>query len=50
MASDISEKQQYSDADLALLASIMDSSDAIVAETLDGEITRWNHAAEKVYG
>jgi PAS domain S-box-containing protein len=40
MASDVSEKQQWRDADPALLASIVDSSDdAIISETLDNEAT-----------
>ena len=50
IARDISE-QRRADRDLARLASIIESSDdAIISKDLDGIITSWNRAAERMYG
>ena len=47
---DITERKQAEAAQLQLVAIINSSGDGIYSTTMDGTITSWNAAAEKMYG
>lgn len=47
---DISERKKSEEERFRLAAIVESSNDAIIGKTLDGTITSWNRAAERLYG
>lgn len=50
VAKDITESKQADEARLQLAAIVETSDDAIIGKTVEGIITSWNEAAERMYG
>jgi diguanylate cyclase (GGDEF)-like protein/PAS domain S-box-containing protein len=50
IARDMTEQRKHFEATQRIAAIIESSDDAIIAMTLDGNVTNWNPAAERMYG